>query len=164
MPPQSGREPEAGPSQRGPRLCGVNSQSSACDLRPGPLPGVVVHAVLLAVAAVGNGRLPEMDLLVVRQRLVEVVFGTRTGLDLVHERAGLRVHGRLTEDERLLGLDLWRRGVLHPQVRTVRVLRLLGEHPGVGQEGDRKSTRLNSSHVEISYAVFCLKKKKQTQQ
>src|SRR5690349_23387913 len=27
-------------------------------------------------------------------------------------------------------------------------------------EGDRKSTRLNSSHVEISYAVFCLKKKK----
>src|SRR5690606_40021270 len=26
-------------------------------------------------------------------------------------------------------------------------------------EGDRKSTRLNSSHVKISYAVFCLKKK-----
>src|SRR5690554_7074973 len=38
---------------------------------------------------------------------------------------------------------------------------------GVGVElsaeltiGDRKSTRLNSSHVRISYAVFCLKKKK----
>src|SRR5690349_1285349 len=29
---------------------------------------------------------------------------------------------------------------------------------------DRKSTRLNSSHVEISYAVFCLKKKKYTKQ
>src|SRR5207249_11498982 len=28
-------------------------------------------------------------------------------------------------------------------------------------DGDRKSTRLNSSHVSISYAVFCLKKKKQ---
>src|SRR3989442_11531062 len=28
-------------------------------------------------------------------------------------------------------------------------------------KGDRKSTRLNSSHVRISYAVFCLKKKKQ---
>src|SRR5690625_5595802 len=28
--------------------------------------------------------------------------------------------------------------------------------------GDRKSTRLNSSHVAISYAVFCLKKKKTT--
>src|SRR5204863_9124803 len=29
-----------------------------------------------------------------------------------------------------------------------------------GRARDRKSTRLNSSHVEISYAVFCLKKKK----
>src|SRR5690349_22293342 len=34
---------------------------------------------------------------------------------------------------------------------------------GVGWwKEDRKSTRLNSSHVEISYAVFCLKKKKDT--
>src|SRR5690349_23027104 len=32
--------------------------------------------------------------------------------------------------------------------------------PSVAPEADRKSTRLNSSHVEISYAVFCLKKKK----
>src|SRR2546430_12251279 len=29
-------------------------------------------------------------------------------------------------------------------------------------EGDRKSTRLNSSHSQISYAVFCLKKKTQS--
>src|SRR5690349_24212968 len=34
------------------------------------------------------------------------------------------------------------------------------EQPDAGT--DRKSTRLNSSHVEISYAVFCLKKKKTT--
>src|SRR5215467_15797823 len=34
--------------------------------------------------------------------------------------------------------------------------RAKGRHPG-----DRKSTRLNSSHLVISYAVFCLKKKKQ---
>src|SRR5437868_12347726 len=32
--------------------------------------------------------------------------------------------------------------------------------PGVTRRRDRKSTRLNSSHVSISYAVFCLKKKK----
>src|SRR5690606_39543089 len=31
---------------------------------------------------------------------------------------------------------------------------------GLRVGGDRKSTRLNSSHVKISYAVFCLKKKK----
>src|SRR5205809_3976383 len=35
--------------------------------------------------------------------------------------------------------------------------------PELGEEADRKSTRLNSSHGYISYAVFCLKKKKQTQ-
>src|SRR5690349_23747613 len=33
-------------------------------------------------------------------------------------------------------------------------------HADRGDQPDRKSTRLNSSHVEISYAVFCLKKKK----
>src|SRR5205807_8244101 len=34
--------------------------------------------------------------------------------------------------------------------------------PASGEQGqDRKSTRLNSSHLVISYAVFCLKKKKQ---
>src|SRR5205807_7480299 len=34
--------------------------------------------------------------------------------------------------------------------------------PAVENAQDRKSTRLNSSHLVISYAVFCLKKKKQT--
>src|SRR5438045_7868671 len=32
--------------------------------------------------------------------------------------------------------------------------------PAAAHRGDRKSTRLNSSHLGISYAVFCLKKKK----
>src|SRR5947199_7177889 len=41
--------------------------------------------------------------------------------------------------------------VLSPRVRV-------NEHAEVRQE-DRKSTRLNSSHLGISYAVFCLKKK-----
>src|SRR2546430_17681224 len=36
----------------------------------------------------------------------------------------------------------------------------VGVDPGAAV--DRKSTRLNSSHSQISYAVFCLKKKKQT--
>src|SRR5690349_24184256 len=38
-------------------------------------------------------------------------------------------------------------------------LRRLAAPDRVELRGDRKSTRLNSSHVEISYAVFCLKKK-----
>src|SRR5690606_41132094 len=43
------------------------------------------------------------------------------------------------------------------------LLRVLGEgtQPPGALEVDRKSTRLNSSHVKISYAVFCLKKKNQ---
>src|SRR5438874_7175091 len=52
----------------------------------------------------------------------------------------------------LAGLTLhW----LRPTTRTSRA-RDLGSRSTVT---DRKSTRLNSSHVEISYAVFCLKKK-----
>src|SRR3712207_8464891 len=35
-----------------------------------------------------------------------------------------------------------------------------GDQPDAEHQGDRKSTRLNSSHANISYAVFCLKKKK----
>src|SRR2546427_4844117 len=53
-------------------------------------------------------------------------------------------------------------GVLIELGRVQRDLCLAVEHPrhGVrGAEVDRKSTRLNSSHSQISYAVFCLKKK-----
>src|SRR5690606_40096438 len=62
--------------------------------------------------------------------------------------------------------------LLEAQERTQRDELLLGElqrelerHAQLEQElrqakQDRKSTRLNSSHVKISYAVFCLKKKK----
>src|SRR2546430_10082608 len=50
----------------------------------------------------------------------------------------------------------------HPAVGVrpvvARVLELLLQH----SSKDRKSTRLNSSHSQISYAVFCLKKKKRT--
>src|ERR1022692_1463858 len=51
--------------------------------------------------------------------------------------------------------------------RSVLVSHLAGYEPGIGRRADtigmaidRKSTRLNSSHLVISYAVFCLKKKK----
>src|SRR2546430_7126787 len=39
-----------------------------------------------------------------------------------------------------------------------------GEAGGLAHAADRKSTRLNSSHSQISYAVFCLKKKKKHKQ
>src|SRR2546430_9117814 len=44
------------------------------------------------------------------------------------------------------------------------VVRTVGAAPLVALRLDRKSTRLNSSHSQISYAVFCLKKKKQNEE
>src|SRR2546430_12584832 len=46
--------------------------------------------------------------------------------------------------------------VTHDQVEAMA----MGDRVLVLNKGDRKSTRLNSSHSQISYAVFCLKKKK----
>src|SRR5690554_7429748 len=63
------------------------------------------------------------------------------------------------------------------QVRNIEMDNVWGERPSIPSDyyyskqrmdlwrqspSDRKSTRLNSSHVRISYAVFCLKKKKKT--
>src|SRR2546422_3839572 len=47
-------------------------------------------------------------------------------------------------------------------VATALALWLLAVSPPVAAFTDRKSTRLNSSHGYISYAVFCLKKKKKS--
>src|SRR5690625_6291792 len=44
----------------------------------------------------------------------------------------------------------------HPDADRLRVCQV---NAGTAETIDRKSTRLNSSHVAISYAVFCLKKK-----
>src|SRR5436309_11290061 len=50
------------------------------------------------------------------------------------------------------------------QTLCARVVGMTDEKPPLsGAVRDRKSTRLNSSHVKISYAVFCLKKKKKKQ-
>src|SRR5690348_17998147 len=50
-------------------------------------------------------------------------------------------------------------GVQRPGDHLPRDLRLGPERDALGHLGDRKSTRLNSSHPSISYAVFCWKKK-----
>src|SRR5438128_7747248 len=64
------------------------------------------------------------------------------------------------------GVDVARRDTLeHLDRRHVDPALLHRWHNGrdaAGGPTDRKSTRLNSSHGSISYAVFCLKKKKKT--
>src|SRR5690625_5731505 len=68
----------------------------------------------------------------------------------------LSKHLGVTFDTEMLRLALTHRSYAfeHDGLPTNERLEFLGE--------DRKSTRLNSSHVAISYAVFCLKKKKET--
>src|SRR5437870_10837436 len=55
-------------------------------------------------------------------------------------------------------------GINHPEYESMSEAeakkRIEDRYAGRGEHTDRKSTRLNSSHVAISYAVFCLKKKK----
>src|SRR5438874_5544200 len=68
---------------------------------------------------------------------------------------GLQIGGEATDFVFLVINDRGAGSLLHSKVK-------LGADASfaAGPKGDRKSTRLNSSHVEISYAVFCLKKKK----
>src|SRR5256885_11856012 len=74
-----------------------------------------------------------------RSRLI-----SRLGIDVVHTHGkGPGLYGRT--------VARWMRV---PAIHTFHGLHYSGYSP------DRKSTRLNSSHLVISYAVFCLKKKK----
>src|SRR3712207_7962888 len=69
------------------------------------------------------------------------------------ERVGVRQHAERCADP----------PHRHPQRRIARVPEEQDPPPAVARlhaPEDRKSTRLNSSHANISYAVFCLKKKK----
>src|SRR3712207_7656938 len=77
-----------------------------------------------------------------------------------HEVGQRRVQGRPLDDRRRQRVlverdDAELRGPADQRESGVDLLRAPG-----GEGGDRKSTRLNSSHANISYAVFCLKKKK----
>src|SRR5690625_1083733 len=79
-----------------------------------------------------------------RQRLRGAQLAEHAGLDRI-------AHGLIDVPGILRLMDAVRDDVLEDDIGPARL----------GGSGDRKSTRLNSSHVAISYAVFCLKKKKQ---
>src|SRR5438045_6003552 len=78
-----------------------------------------------------------------RRKAAHCLSAERTVLPAARDAAGSRAESR----------TLIRRAVRHRAGRRPMPLRRL-------EEQDRKSTRLNSSHLGISYAVFCLKKKK----
>src|SRR3712207_7832170 len=67
-------------------------------------------------------------------------------------------HRPLAPDQDELSLPPRR---LDHRLQRIALCRRTGRVRGGGRTRDRKSTRLNSSHANISYAVFCLKKKKE---
>src|SRR3712207_7627355 len=65
------------------------------------------------------------------------------------------------------GIHLGRALAVGAGIGGLKVDDVAQEHPALDElvaPEDRKSTRLNSSHANISYAVFCLKKKKKNRQ
>src|SRR5690606_40485938 len=95
-----------------------------------------------------------------RQDPVQRQFGAEPGL--------LQAPGHLARHVAAAGQAVGAAGVVeqapaaaqHPRQLTIELLRV--QLAGDAEARDRKSTRLNSSHVKISYAVFCLKKKNAT--
>src|SRR3712207_7583766 len=85
------------------------------------------------------------------------LFRSGRALDLVHpQHVRELVHFVFGQPLQVLVLEDVN-ALAHEQVHVHRV-----ETRPVFELLDRKSTRLNSSHANISYAVFCLKKKKKT--
>src|SRR5437868_7495322 len=82
-------------------------------------------------------------------------FPTRRSSDLLEDAKEL-AFGRLDAFEKALRALV--PGLLHGQA-VERSAQIVRHREQLFSEADRKSTRLNSSHVSISYAVFCLKKK-----
>src|SRR2546426_9341604 len=82
------------------------------------------------------------------------------GRDAAHLKAALDGLGRRHSGDRVDGIVADVRRYEDCRRLIERASERFGEPPAVFVAADRKSTRLNSSHLVISYAVFCLKKKK----
>src|SRR5689334_23958961 len=114
-------------------------------------------AVLLAVAATAGAAEPEFLLVIRDHRFTpaEIVVPANARVKLV-------LDSQDATPEEFDSHALNREKVVAGRSKAVVFIGPLapGRYPFMGEFKDRKSTRLNSSHSSISYAVFCLKKKK----
>src|SRR5690554_1071636 len=125
---------------------GIGSGKSAAAARFEQAHGIhVVDADIKSRVVVEPGR-PALQKIV--DRFGDAVLQEDGSLN----RAALRERVFQVPDERR-----WLEQLLHPLIREEIVTDLASARSPYAL--DRKSTRLNSSHVRISYAVFCLKKK-----
>src|SRR5436309_4612901 len=134
------------------------SDSKLVDAQAGYETGMgVILAALAGVNIVsGVGILDfitcqSLEKLVIDNELCGMAYRFIEGIQHRHEKMALDLLPEAIEKGHFLG---------HPT--TIKLFREEGTLPGkaVDRGRDRKSTRLNSSHVKISYAVFCLKKKR----
>src|SRR5690606_4879698 len=90
----------------------------------------------------------------VQERLVKdgILYRPEPGADLHLRRTVRALLEEALKDDRNRQIDA-------NTGATLATFRTLAAHYTEARHQDRKSTRLNSSHVKISYAVFCLKKK-----
>src|SRR5690606_41705528 len=107
-------------------------------------------ATLLSPGITRLSRSPFLPFVMIRQPPRSTLFPYTTLFRSLQRAAARQLHAHRV-DEAAVDQDL----VMHVRARR---------HAGRADEADdlaldRKSTRLNSSHVKISYAVFCLKKK-----
>src|SRR3712207_8489347 len=86
------------------------------------------------------------------------LFRSRRVTVIIEPDASVQEHDLVAPSE-MLDQAACEQGAVRPLRKTCRVVELDGN---VVLKRDRKSTRLNSSHANISYAVFCLKNKKKT--
>src|SRR5690625_5344999 len=111
---------------------------------------------------IGKGKLQELKHLVEELEVAVVVFNQELSPSQVRniqEEIDVKVIDRIQVILDIFSLRATsKEGAL--QVQLAQLNYLLPRLVGHGINIDRKSTRLNSSHVAISYAVFCLKKKK----
>src|SRR5207253_11354259 len=75
-----------------------------------------------------------------------------------------KTHAKIAtgKGENKFGIPISRAREVYARAAKLKGVHAIGVDMHIGSQIDRKSTRLNSSHVAISYAVFCLKKKKNT--
>src|SRR5690606_36004966 len=93
----------------------------------------------------------------------KMIFEDALGCELVHMRAQKDMCDEVVNDHsHSVGCNYAVEVGEHYSIKAKTLTVEICEDTNVTLK-DRKSTRLNSSHVKISYAVFCLKKKKRTQ-
>src|SRR5699024_11458118 len=90
------------------------------------------------------------------ERAISRNEGTQRTDEKLYQSSHERGNGERSHDTQSIESDSRKIGQSHEQ----HAINFEHARQDVRRKRDRKSTRLNSSHVSISYAVFCLKKKK----